>query len=473
VTTPTTERISSLPTVAFACGIGSALEFYDFYIYGNAAAVVFSKLYFPHVAPATGTLLAFASFGIGFVARPLGGLFFGYFGDRIGRKNMLIATLLLVGGATLLIGCIPSYAMIGPAAPLLLVAMRLVQGFGVGGEYGGAVIYAVEHAPPGKRGWFGSWSPMGVSLGTLLAAVVFAAASTLPEPEFLSWGWRIPFWLSAVLVLIGLYLRLRLSESPVFQRAKQRRHVLHTPIRHALKTQPRSFAVVVGARFAENGLNYLFPIWSVTYLAGTLGYSHTDALLGVTIATCAQLVMVPVWSILSDRIGRRPVYAGAAIFCALFAFPYFLLLNTKNTSLVLFAMAAAMGVGVAGMFGPQAAYFAELFGPRVRYSGFAFARELGSILAGGPAPALASLLLAALGGAPWLVAGYMVLLAAVSAVAVLAGPETYRVDMLAEPGAKNRSSVILQRICDVGAAPETPKLGKVGTFASSSPQEAR
>lgn len=220
---------------------------------------------------------------------------------------------------------------------------------------------------------------------------------------------------------------------------------------------------MIGARFAENGLNYLFPTWSVTYLAATLGYSHTDALLAVTVATCAQLVMVPVWSIVSDRIGRRPVYAGAAIFCVLFAFPYFLLLNTKSTPLVLFAMAAAMGIGVAGMFGPQAAYFAELFGPRVRYSGFAFARELGSILAGGPAPALASLLLAALGGAPWLVAGYMVLLAAISAVAVLLGPETYRVDMLAEPGAMNHSPVLKQRICDVSAGPEKPELGKVGT----------
>lgn len=435
VTTATMERTSSLPRVAFASGIGSALEWYDFFLYGNAAAVVFNKLYFPNVDPATGTLLAFASFGIGFVVRPLGGLFFGHFGDRIGRRNVLIATLLLVGGATFLIGCIPSYASVGIAAPLLLVAMRLVQGFGAGAEYGGAAIYAVEHAPPGKRGWFGSWSPMGVSLGTLLAAAAFAAVSALPEREFLSWGWRVPFWLSAVLVLIGLYLRMRLSESPVFERAKQRRDVLRTPIKHALKTQPRSFAVVIGARFAENGLGYLFPTWSISYLSGTLGYSRTDALLAVTIATCAQLVMVPVWSILSDRIGRRPVYAGAAIFCVLFAFPYFLLLNTKSTPLVLFAMAAAVGIGVAGMFGPQAAYFAELFGPRVRYSGFAFARELGSILAGGPAPALASLLLAAMGGAPWLVAGYMILLAVITAVAVLAGPETYRTDMLAEPGA--------------------------------------
>ncbi|WP_037067189.1 MFS transporter [Pseudonocardia acaciae] len=434
-TTPV-RRPGSLARVAFASGIGSALEWYDFFIYGNAAAVVFNKLFFPDLEPAVGTLVAFASFGVGFFVRPLGGLFFGHFGDRIGRKNVLVTTLLLVGGATFLIGCVPSYASIGILAPVALVALRLAQGFGAGAEYGGAVIYAVEHAPPGRRGWFGSWSPMGVSLGTLLAAAVFAAVSNMPEEQFLSWGWRVPFWLSAVLVGIGLYLRLRLSESPVFERARRRSEVLRAPIKHALTTQPRSFLVVIGARFAENGLGYLFPTWSISYLSGQLGYSRTTALLAVTIATCAQLVMVPVWSVLSDRVGRRPVYAGAAIFCALFAFPYFLLLDTRSTPLVLFAMAAAVGIGVAGMFGPQAAYFAELFGPRVRYSGFAFARELGSILAGGPAPFLASLLLVWAGGAPWAVAGYMVVLAAITTVAVLCGPETYRTDILAEPGAE-------------------------------------
>ena len=423
----------SLARVAFASGIGSCLEWYDFFIYGTAAAVVFNVLFFPDVEPATGTLLAFASFGVGFLARPLGGLFFGHFGDRIGRKNVLIATLLIVGGATFLIGFIPSYSSIGVAAPLLLVFFRLLQGFGAGAEYSGAVIYAVEHAPADRRGWFGSWSPMGVSLGTLMASGVFAMVSSLPEEQFLDWGWRVPFWISIVLVGIGLYLRLRLSESPVFEQARQRREVLRSPIGHALRTQPRSFAVVIGARFAENALGYLFPTWSISYLSVQLGYPRTTALIAVTIATCAQFVMVPVWSMLSDRIGRKPVYAGAAIFCALFAFPYFILLDTRSSAVVIFALAAAVGIGVAGMFGPQAAYFTELFGPRVRYSGFAFARELGSILAGGPAPFLASLLLAWAGGAPWAVAGYMVLLAVITAVAVLWGPETFRSDILAEP----------------------------------------
>jgi len=393
-----------------------------------------SGLFHPDPEPGVGTLVAFASFGVGFIVRPLGGLFFGHFGDRFGRKNVLVATLLLVGGSTFLIGFIPSYDSIGMAAPVLLVLLRLVQGFGAGAEYGGAVIYAVEHAPPGRRGWFGSWSPMGVSLGTLMASGVFAAVSTMPEDQLLSWGWRLPFWVSIVLVGVGLYLRLRLSETPVFTRARERSEVLRSPITHALRTQPRSFVVVIGARFAENGLGYLFPTWSISYLSSQLGYSRTTALIAVTIATCAQLVMVPVWSIVSDRIGRRPVYAGAALFCALFAFPYFLLLNTRSTPVVIFAMAAAVGIGVAGMFGPQAAYFTELFGPRVRYSGFAFARELGSILAGGPAPFVAGLLLVWSGGTPWTVAAYMVVLSLITVAAVLWGPETYRSDILAEPG---------------------------------------
>lgn len=422
----------SLARVAFASGVGSCLEWYDFFIYGTAAALVFNQLFFPEFAPATGTLIAFATFGVGFLARPLGGLFFGQLGDRIGRKTTLVVTLLLVGGATFLMGFLPSFQTIGVAAPVLLVVLRLLQGFGAGAEYGGAVIYAVEHAPIGKRGWFGSWAPMGVSLGLLLASGAFALVSRLPEEQFLAWGWRIPFWVSLILVVLGLYLRLRMSETPVFAEARKRRSVLRMPVVEALKRHPRSFGVVIGARFAENGLGYIFPVWGLAYLTTNLGYPKTTATMAVTIGTICQFVMVPIWSVLSDRVGRRPVYAGAALFCILFAFPYFLLLNTKSTPLIILAFAAAVGIGVAGMFGPQAAYFTELFGPRVRYSGFAFARELGSIAAGGPAPFLASLLVVWAAGTPWGVAGYIIVLASITFVAILLGPETYRSDILAE-----------------------------------------
>lgn len=421
-----------LVQVAFAAGVGSCVEWYDFFIYGNAAAIVFAKLFFPTFNPAVGTLLSFATFGVGFFARPFGGLVFGHFGDRIGRKTVLVITLILVGGGTTLIGVLPTYATIGLAAPALLVFLRLVQGFGAGAEYSGAVIYAVEHAPQGRRGWFGSWSPMGVAAGQLIAAGVLALFASLPSDQFLAWGWRVPFLISLILVGIGIWIRLRLMESPVFEAVRERRDVHRAPIKVAIAEHPKSFLVVIGARLAENGLGYLFPTWGLSYLTLQLGFSKAVALEAVTIATVAELVMVPVWSVLSDRVGRRAVYGGAALFCLVFAFPFFLLLNTRSTPVVVLAMALAVGIGIAGMFGPQAAFFTELFGPRARYSGFAFARELGSIISGGPAPAVASLLVIWFAGAPWGVACYIIVLAGITAAAVFWAPETYRVDITAE-----------------------------------------
>ena len=423
---------SQLVNVGVASALGSCLEWYDFFIYGNAAAIVFAELFFPKFNPLVGTLLAFATFGVGFFARPFGGLVFGHFGDRIGRKTVLVITLLLVGGGTVLIGLLPTYATIGLAAPGLLVFLRLVQGFGAGAEYSGAVIYSVEYAPAGRRGWFGSWSPMGVAAGQLMAAGVLAAFASLPKAEFLAWGWRIPFLLSVVLLGVGVFIRLRLMETPVFDAVRRRRSVLKAPIKVAIAQHPKSFLVVLGSRMAENGLGYLFPTWGLSYLTLQLGFPKTTALNAVTIATVAELVMIPVFSVLSDRVGRRAVYGGAAAFCAAFAFPFFLLLNTKNEVLVVLAMAVAVGIGVAGMFGPQAAFFSELFGPRVRYSGFAFARELGSIISGGPAPAVASLLVIWFAGAPWGVACYIVVLAGITTAAVFWAPETYRSDIMAE-----------------------------------------
>ena len=423
---------SRLTQVALASAIGSCLEWYDYFVYGTAAALVFGKLFFPKADPAAGTLLAFATFGAGFVVRPLGGIVFGHLGDRVGRRPILVATLLLVGLGTFVIGLLPPYAAIGVWAPALLVICRLLQGFGAGAEYGGAVIYGVENAPPGRRGLFGGWAPMGVALGQMLAVLVFGLFAALPEDQFLAWGWRAPFLLSLLLVGVGMWVRVRLLESPVFEEVARERQLRRLPVLDAVREQPRSFLVVIGARFAENGLGYLFPTWGLSYLTLTLGFPKTTATLAVTLGTLAEFVMVPVFSTLSDRIGRRPVYAGAAAFCVLFAVPFLLLLQTKSPPLVVLAMVLGLGIGVAGMFGPQAAYFAELFGPRVRYSGFATAREIGSVLAGGPAPALATLLVAWAAGAPWGVAGYIVILSLITLVAVLAGPETFRVDLRQE-----------------------------------------
>ena len=418
--------------VMMASAVGSALEWYDFFLYGTASALVFSELFFPKLDPNMALLASFATFGVGFFARPFGGLVFGHLGDKIGRKPVLVITLLLVGGGTFLIGLLPTYESVGIWAPIMLVVLRLIQGFGAGAEYGGAVILAVEYAPPGKRGLYGAAAPVGVTLGLLLAQGVFALFSSMPKEDFLSWGWRVPFLLSIFVIALGIYIRAKVMETPVFQQAVAKRQVLRAPVLEAIKRHPREFFVVVGARLAENGLGYLFPVFTLSYLTKNLGLPKNTILMGLVIASFVQIFTVLGFSILSDKIGRRPVYMGAAIFCALFAFPFFMLVNTQSTPLIYLALILAVAVGVGGMFGPQAAYFAELFGPRIRYSGFAFARELGSILAGGPAPFIATWLLMQGGGAPWYVAIYIVVLSVITAIAVYCGPETYKSDITEE-----------------------------------------
>jgi MHS family shikimate/dehydroshikimate transporter-like MFS transporter len=421
-----------LARVAFAAAVGSALEWYDFFLYGTAAALVFNQLFFPKFDPAVGTLAAFASFGVGFAARPFGGLFFGHFGDRWGRQPVLVATLLLVGIGTFLIGCLPGYGAIGWWAPVLLVVLRLIQGFGAGAEYGGAVILAVEYAPAARRGLFGSWAPMGVMVGLFLAQGVFALVSMLPNAQFLAWGWRIPFLLSIVMVAVGLFIRFRIAETPAFVAAQQNRPPSKAPIVDAIRHHPKSFLVVIGSRLAENGLGYLFPVFGLSYIVKTLGMPRGVGLTGVLLGNAAELVGVVFFSWLSDRVGRRPIYMAGALFSAIFAVPFFILVDTKDPWLIRLAFILIMGIGGGAMFGPQAAYFAELFGPRLRYSGFAFARELGSILAGGPAPFLSALLVGWMAGAPWGVAGYVIVLSLITAASVWWGPETVRADIGAD-----------------------------------------
>jgi len=428
---------SGLKHVLAAAAVGSALEWYDFFIYGTASALVFGELFFPKSDAAVGgvtlgTLAAYATFAVGFIARPFGGLFFGHFGDRIGRKPMLVATILLVGGGTFLIGLLPTYDAIGIWAPLLLLLMRLLQGFGAGAEYGGAVILAVEFAPPGRRGLYGGFAPMGVTVGNLLAAGVFYVVTLMSKDELLAWGWRIPFLVSLLLLGVGVYIRAKVAETPVFTEIGAKRPPLKAPALEALRRHPRNFLVVIGARLAENGLGYLFPVFGLGYVINTLHMPREVAITGVMLGNGAEIVGILFFSWLSDRIGRRPVYMGGALFSAAFAFPFFLLTNTLDPVLIALAFILIMGIGGGAMFGPQAAYFAELFGPRLRYSGFAFARELGSILAGGPSPFIAALLVAYMAGAPWGVACYVILLSLITAFAVWCGPETNRSDLRAD-----------------------------------------
>lgn len=418
--------------VMMASAVGSALEWYDFFIYGTAAALVFSELFFPKFDSNTGLLLSFATFGVGFFARPFGGMLFGHLGDRIGRKPVLVITLMLVGVGTFLIGFLPTYERVGIWAPIMLIVLRLIQGFGAGAEYGGAVILAVEHAPPGKRGLFGSFAAIGVNIGLLLATGVFAIVSSLPKEDFLDWGWRIPFWLSIVLILFGFYIRSKVSETPVFSEIAAKSKAARSPVKDAFVKHPREFLVVLGARLAENGLGYLYPVFTLSYMTKQLNLPKPMVLNGIMLAYALSLITVPLFSALSDRIGRRPVYGGAAVFSALFAYPFFLMVGTGSQPVIWLALILAISIGNSGMFGPQASYFAELFGPKLRYSGFATARELGSILAGGPAPALATWLLIQGNNEPWLVAAYMVTLAVLTAIAIYFGPETYRSNIKAD-----------------------------------------
>ena len=418
--------------VLLSAGIGSALEWYDFFIYGLASALVFGPLFFPAYDATVGVLASFATFAVGFLARPFGGLFFGHFGDRWGRKPMLVATLLLVGGSTFLIGLLPTYAQVGIWAPIMLLILRLLQGFGAGAEYGGAVVMAVEFAPDGKRGLYGAFAPMGTQAGSALAAGTFLLVGAMAKDDMLAWGWRIPFLVSLLLLGLGVYIRAKVSETPVFLEARARHPPLKLPALEAVRRNPRNFLVVVGARLAENALGYLYPVFGVSYLINTLHVPRDVAILGVICGSIALVGGLLGFAFLSDRIGRRPVYIFGALFSAVFAFPFFLMVGTREPALIVLAFIVEMGIGSAAMFGPQAVYFAELFGPRLRYSGFAFARELGSIIAGGPAPLIAGLLVAWMAGAPWGVCLYVIFLSLVTAFAVWCGPETYRSDIRAD-----------------------------------------
>jgi metabolite-proton symporter len=412
--------------VILAASVGSALEWYDFFLYGTAAALVFGDLFFPKSDPVVGTLLAFLTFGVGFVVRPLGGILFGILGDRFGRKPVLVATLLMIGIGTTAIGLLPTFAQIGYWAPALLVALRVVQGLGAGAEYGGAVIFLVENAPPQHRGFWGSFAPLGVSIGNLLAAGAFALVTLLPHDDLMSWGWRLPFLASFLLILVGIFVRLRVAETPVFTEAVVARGKIEkNPAMEALRRHPRNFMVVLGARLAENGLGYLFPVFGLSYVINTLGVPKADALSALMLAFVVELFTIVGFATLSDRIGRRPVYMFGALAGVAFAFPFFWLVGTKEWIWIALAFIVARAVVTAAMFGPQAAYFAELFPPQRRFAGFAFARELGSLLAGGPAPFLAAYLVA-VSGSWWPVACYAAALSALTAFAIWCGPETYQ-----------------------------------------------
>ncbi|GAA0945439.1 MFS transporter [Pseudonocardia zijingensis] len=421
--------------VVAASMAGTAVEWYDFFLYGVAAAVVFPAVFFPSDDPAVGTLLALGTFAIGFVARPLGGLVFGHYGDKLGRKKLLVISLVSMGAATFAIGLLPGYATIGIAAPLLLVVLRLVQGFAIGGEWGGAVLIVSEHGDPARRGYWASWPQAGVPVGQLLAnALLFLLAAVQSEAAFQSWGWRIPFLLSAVLVLIGLYIRLSIEESPVFRDAQARaaervaageREIV--PIVDVFRRYPREVFTAMGARFAENVSYYIFTIVITTYMTKRMGLPNSFVLGAVLIGTAAHLVVIPVWGALSDRFGRKPIYLIGAAGVGVWAFVFIALIDTANFTLTTIAVIGGL-VFHAAMYGPQAAFLSELFGTKVRYSGTSVGYQLASVVAGGLAPIIAVALYTSFDSG-YAVAVYVALSALLTIVAVASYGETRHRDL--------------------------------------------
>ncbi len=418
----------SVRQVVVASFIGTAIEWYDFFLYGTAAALVFNRLFFPTLDPLSGTMAAFATYAVGFFARPIGGVVFGHFGDRVGRKSMLVATLVMMGLATCFVGVLPTYQQVGVLAPLLLVALRFVQGLAVGGEWGGAVLMVAEHSDNRRRGFYASWVQAGVPVGMLLATGVFSFVALLPEASLLAWGWRGPFLMGVLLTAFGYFVRLRVLESPVFAQARAERAAPNLPIVDVLRHHRRSVFLSMGARLAENVFFYIFTVWVLSYGTQQLEIASSTLLNGVLLGSVAHLVAIPLFGALSDRLGRRPVYVGGAISLLLFAFPFFWLVETKNTGLVWLAIGVGM-VGHAAMYGPQAAFFSELFGTRTRYTGASLGYQLAAPFAGGIAPLVASALLNWSGNKTWPVAAYLILMALVTVGCVLSARETNREDL--------------------------------------------
>jgi MHS family shikimate/dehydroshikimate transporter-like MFS transporter len=427
---------SSIRKVVVSSFIGTTIEWYDYFIYGTAAALVFPALFFPDFSELAGTLLSFSTFAVGFAARPLGGIIFGHFGDKIGRKAMLVTTLLIMGVATFLVGCLPTFDQIGVWAPILLVVLRLTQGLGLGGEWGGAVLMSVEHSPPEQRGLNGSWPQMGAPAGLVLATGVFAAVSAITGDAFEVWGWRVPFLLSIILIGVGLFIRLRIYESPAFSQVRESGTEARMPIIDVFRTYPKNVALGVGSRIGIDAAFYILAVYSLTHISANLGLSPNIGLLAVSIAALIEIFTIPSFGSLSDRVGRKPLLIGGATLLGIWTFPFFGLLNTKSTILIILATIVGLSIAHAAVYAVQGSFYAELFGTRVRYSGASFSYQFSGIFGGALAPLIATWLYPQ--GGTTLIAAYVAALCALSVVCYVLAAETYRKDIYAEDSQERR-----------------------------------
>ncbi len=428
--------------VLFASTVGTSIEWYDFFLFNLLAASVFGKIFFPTFSPVAGTILAFTTNFVGFAARPIGGAFFGWFGDRVGRKSTLITTLLLMGIATFLMGCVPGYTQIGVAAPIIVSVLRFLQGAGVGGEWGGSVLLSMEYGNSRRRGYWSSWPQTGVPVGLALAAIaIIICQAIFPASQFLSIGWRIPFFFSAILILIGLYIRLRIMETPSFEKIKTENRISKAPLIEVIQHNWREIILTALLRSGEQAPFYLFSAYILTYGKG-LQIASSTLYTGIIIGAVLAFIAMPTFGALSDRIGRKRLFMIGVIVMALFAFPYFLLLDTKNALLVILCIVVSLGICHAWLYGIEASLITEHFGTRLRYTGASLGYQFASITAGGPAPLIAVALFAAYKSfVP--IALYIVIMCAISFCALLGLREYARKEAAADRGVPLEPAVAL------------------------------
>lgn len=422
--TNTTGKVATPRQALTAAISGSFLEWYDFFLFGTAAGLIFPTLFFPNSSPTAGVIESFGTFAAGFLMRPVGAVLFGHFGDRIGRRRMLLITVTLMGGCTFLIGLLPTYNTVGALAPALLVLLRLVQGVGIGGEFGGGALVALENAPTGRRGIMGSIHQLGTPVGLLVSTGIFALVQLLPEPSLNSWGWRIPFLLSGLFLFVAFYIRRALPETQTFQSDQARQN--RVPLLALIKHHPKNVLIAIGARMADAVTFNVINVFGIAFATAHLGMSKSAMLNGFVLASGVEILVVPIVGLLSDRIGRRPIYMFGIVVCGALGFAYFPALASGSVALAWLMIVLMLAIGTGCMFALQGTLFAEMFSTHTRYTGIGVAYQTSALIGGAPTPAIATALAAAFSQSYWPVAIYLGVICAISLVCLILAKETFR-----------------------------------------------